>query len=159
MKYLIFFFLGISLLSGAPASSQVTSQGLLTIKDGSILHYTSEDHGSLINFPVQLVSRNKEGVSFKHTVSHGDKSFSGNIFVPVAGEENGTELNKNGLNPGEERKLTSTETIFFFSKHFYKELVKNKTAKYDNTEYVVTKMPAGKDILIGKKKVDAIYMF
>jgi len=129
------------------------------ISSGTTVKYVANaGGGASVDFNVKIAAMDNDGIDLEYTVKQGAKSFNGKIFVTKKGWEKGSKLNWDDLAPNKEKQLNDDETSFMFSSDFYNALVKNNSAKYDNTTYTVKKIPAGQNIMLNGKPVDVIYV-
>lgn len=149
--------LAFGLLTVTTARTQGNA-GAQTINSGTTINYLADAGGSPVDFKVKIATMNNDGVDLHYTVKNGAKTFNGKIFVTKAGWEKGTKLNWDDLAPNKEKQLSDDETSFFFSNTFFTKLLKDKTATYDNITYTVKSIPAGQNIVLKGKAVDAVYV-
>lgn len=157
MRYLTILFL--LLTSSFATSAQVNANGQINIKKGDVLKYAAKTpDGSSVDFLITVLYKDKSGVGFQYKVVNGKKVIQGKCLVTPEGTKDGSSLNWDNLNPGEERHVSKDQTLFFYSQKFYKELVANKKAVYGGTTYVLKPTPAAKQIKVNNKKVKSLYV-
>lgn len=149
----------LSLIGFFTAEAQVKADGQIIIKKGDVLKYAAKaPDGTSVDFQLTVLYKDKTGVGFQYKVINGKKSIQGKCLVTPEGTKDGTSLNWDNLNPGEERHVKKDQTLFFYSQKFYKEIVKDRKAVYGGTTYVLKPTPADAEIKINKRKVKSLYV-
>ncbi|PSL30057.1 hypothetical protein [Chitinophaga ginsengisoli] len=157
MRYLSILLL--CLMGFFSANAQVNANGQINVKKGDVLKYAAKaPDGSSVDFLITVLYKDKTGVGFLYKVINGKKTIQGKCLVTPEGTKDGSSLNWDNLNPGEERHVSKDQTLFFYSQKFYKELVKNKKAIYGGTTYVLKPTPTASQIKINNKKVKSLYV-
>lgn len=129
------------------------------VKSGARITYTAAGPGgATISLPVTFTLPAAGGMQLNYTVQQPGKSFNGKIIISGKGIESGNSINWGDLSPDDNRSLSDNETAFCFSRIFFSQLLKNKTAKYSDVTYTLQNKPAENKLKIGSKTFNVIYM-
>ncbi len=159
MKLKNFFNLTLIFALFLSFSLNAQKKNKLVIKPNLVLTYVASDPaGNEVVFPLTISEMNDENVKLKYEMKNGGRSIGGEWIISGKGLESGEYLNWQPLSPSEVRKLPNNQTIFSVSRKFFDELKEKKIAKYDDRTFELKAMPKGKDVIIDKQVIDALYI-
>lgn len=124
------------------------------IKIGSVLEYDVMVSGNIYPFSLTLFDPKNGGVGFDYVL----ETSSGKFINTKESLESATRTSWEQPVPGEEKITDKDYTIMMFSKKFFKDIKQNKKANYDNVEWQLKDIPAGSEIKLDGKVVNAIYV-
>ena len=140
-------------------SMQAQKKNKLVIKPKLVLTYSAADpQGNEVTFPLTIAEMDDKKIKLTYEMSNGNKKIGGGFLISGKGINQGKNLNWEPLNPSTIKTIPDDQTVFCVSRKFFDELKKNKVAKYDGTTFELKKMPKGKEIVVGKQIIDALYI-
>lgn len=141
-------------LLGYSAVAQTNSK----IKTGTKITYAASDPGASVSLPVTLTIPATGGIVVDYTVKQPQKSYNGKISISKNGLDNATAISWGDLSPDENRMLSDNETAFCFSRSFYDQIVKTKSATYNGVSYELQNDAKESQLKVGAKTVNVLYV-
>lgn len=135
-----------------------TAQPASKIRTGAKLTYMAIDPGAAVSLPISLTVPVSGGMVINYTVKQPGKSFNGKISISKDGLEKGNALSWGDMSPDENRKLGSSETAFCFSRSFYSQLMKSKSAVYSDVTYTLQNNAKESRMKVGAKTLTVLYV-
>lgn len=128
------------------------------VKTGTKITYAASDPSASVSLPVVITIPKTGGLVLDYTVKQPQKSFNGKISVTKQGLENANSISWGDLSPDQNTTLSDNETAFCFSRTFYSQLVKSKSAAYNKVTYSLQTSSNDSKIKVGTKTLDALYI-
>lgn len=128
------------------------------VKTGAKITYAALDPGASVSLPVTLTIPAAGGIILNYTVKQPQKSFDGRIAVTKKGLATATGISWGDLSPDENRTLSDKETAFCFSRSFYSQLVKAKSASYNGVSYTLQNNEKESKFKAGNTTLDVLYI-
>jgi len=150
------FFLGI--FSAFVLISTCAFAQTSKVKTGTIITYAASDPSASVSLPITITIPKTGGLVLDYTVKQPKKSFNGKISVTQKGLENASSISWGDLSPDQNTTLSDNETAFCFSRTFYSQLVKNKSAAYNKVTYSLQANSKESKMKIGTKTFDVLYI-